>query len=291
MGFLDKIQSLLRRGRLDVSSRFELLREAISGTMSNFYMAKDRNTGEIVGLKIGDREKMELFEARFKGLNKPPEGEIATHMSHPNIVKTFEYGKTTDGLNYVVMEFLPGFGMHVLVNKRDPELEGRRLLLIRQMAAAIGEVHRKGFIHRDVCPRNFICSPSKDFVTLIDFGLSVPATADYMQAGNRTGTPLYMAPEVVRRRKTDQRLDVFSLGVTAYQVCCYDLPWVNSDTTGKAALQHDTVEPVDIFQRRPDLNKTLGNAIKKCINPNADRRPQSVDDFLSMIRTVESDTE
>jgi serine/threonine protein kinase len=291
MGFLDKIQSLIRRGRLDVPSRFELLREAISGTMSNFYMAKDRESGEIVGLKIGDREKVQLFEARFKGLKKPPEGEIATQMSHPNIVKTFEYGKTTDGLNYVVMEFLPGVGMHVLMNKRDPDIEGRRVSSIRQMAEAIAEVHRRGFIHRDVCPRNFICSPSKDLITLIDFGLSVPATPDFMQAGNRTGTPLYMSPEVVRRRKTDQRLDVFSLGVSAYQVCVYDLPWINSDTTGKAALQHDTVEPVNIFERRPDLNKTLGNAITKCIHPNADKRPQSVEDFLSMIRKVKSDTE
>ena len=83
MGILDQLQSLLPKGKLDVNKRFEKLREAISGTMSNFFMARDRQTDEIVGLKVGDREKVTLFEGRFKGLKKPAEGEIAMGMKHP----------------------------------------------------------------------------------------------------------------------------------------------------------------------------------------------------------------
>jgi serine/threonine-protein kinase len=112
-----------------------------------------------------------------------------------------------------------------------------------------------------------------------------------MQPGNRTGTPLYMAPEVVRRRWTDQRLDIFALGVSAYQVCTYELPWPVSETTGKAALAHDTQKPRPITDFRPTLNHTLGNAIMRCIEARANDRPQTVDQFLSSIRSVREDDE
>jgi len=74
--------------KVDISRRFELLRKAISGTMSKFYLARDRDSDSLVGLKVGDREKVELFEARFVGLSKPPEGEIAAQMRHPRIVES-----------------------------------------------------------------------------------------------------------------------------------------------------------------------------------------------------------
>jgi serine/threonine-protein kinase len=284
MGLFDKIQSLFRSTRLDVNERFELLREAISGTMSKFYMARDRHSGQVVGLKIGDREKVAFFESRFKGLNKPPEGQIAMGIRHPRIVTTLEYGKTIDDLNYIVMEFLPGPGLHALLKLRDQELVPHRVALVRQMAEAIREVHAQGYIHRDVCPRNFICSPEKDSLKLIDFGLTVPATKEFMQPGNRTGTPLYMAPEVVRRRWTDQRLDIFSLGVTAYQLCTFELPWPSSDTTGKAALAHDTDAPVDVLRYCPDLPPALASAIMRCLTADPNKRPQTMDELLNMIR-------
>ena len=108
MDFLGNLKSLLGGSRLDVRARFELLREAISGTMSEFYKARERRTGRIVGLKILDPKKTEAFEARFKGLSKPSEGKIATSLQHSHIVKTFEYGLTTIGQPYLIMEFLEG---------------------------------------------------------------------------------------------------------------------------------------------------------------------------------------
>ena len=290
MGFLSKLQSMLKpKERVDLRERFELKRRAISGTMSKFYMAYDRKYDRIVGLKIADREKVEAFEARFKGLHKPTEGEIATQMDHPLIVKTYEYGTATDGSPYIVMEFLDGPGLQFLLKQRDPVIEGHRHRIVRQMAQALEHVHQKGFIHRDVCPRNFIYHPPTQTVKLIDFGLTVPATEPFMQPGNRTGTPLYMSPEVVRRRDTDARLDIFAFGVSAYQVCTYELPWPSEDATGKTALAHDTRPPVDILKHRPALHPKLARAIMKCIEPDRRNRPQSMDAFLYMIREVESD--
>jgi serine/threonine-protein kinase len=291
MGILDKLKTAFRSGRLDVDARFELLREAISGTMSNFYLARDRQTGQVVGLKICDSDKVEAFEARFRGLKKPAEGEIALTLKHPCIVETLECGITTKGHHYIVMEFLKGAGLHTRIHSRDPSLNGQRVELIRQMAEAIDYVHRAEFIHRDVCPRNFICSPDGASLKLIDFGLTLPAKKEYMQPGNRTGTPMYMAPEIVRRRWTDQRVDIFALGVTCYHLCTFELPWPVGESPAMSAMSHDTVAPTDIYQYCPRLNRTLGSAIMQCMAAGPNQRPQSAGDFLRLIRGVQRETD
>jgi serine/threonine-protein kinase len=151
----------------------------------------------------------------------------------------------------------------------------------------VAAVHAAGFIHRDICPRNFILTNNGEDIKLIDFGLTVPATKEFMQPGNRTGTPNYMAPELVRRRPTDFRLDVFAFGVTAYEICTYELPWMRG-TTGMAAMTHDRV-PTDIRKYRPNINPVLANAIHSCIEPNVERRCPSMEKFLQMIREVRSE--
>lgn len=292
MGLWERLKSIfspkppgLAGKKLDVRSRFELLRSAISGTMSKFYMAKDRSTGEIVGLKILDPEKLAAFESRFKGLNKPCEGEIAARFYHPYIVNTIEHGVTTDGCQYLVMEYLEGPTMNSVLVARDGRLDGHRVKYLRQVAEALLAVHQAGFIHRDVCPRNLIFTGDFETLKLTDFGLTVPAKPPFMRPGNRTGTPNYMAPELVRRRATDQRLDVFSFGVTAYEICTGQLPWPRG-TTGMAAMSHDT-EPTDIRTHRPNINPLLAEAIHRSIEPDLSKRYRSMEDFLRKIRRVD----
>jgi serine/threonine-protein kinase len=253
--------------------------------MSKFYVAKDRQTGEMVGLKILDPEKTAQLEARFKGLNKPCEGEIATRLQHPYIVRTLEYGLTTKGAQYLVMELLSGTGMNSLIVAKDPRLDGRRVKYLRQTAEALDAVHQAGFIHRDVCPRNLMLTTDGEILKLTDFGLTVPATPPFLQPGNRTGTPNYMAPELVRRQATDARLDVFAFGVTAYEVCTFELPWP-CGTTGQAAMAHDQ-PPADIRKRRPRIHPELAAAINACIQPDVKKRCPSMQHFLKAIRKLE----
>lgn len=285
--FFSKFQSLFKEQRIDVSARFELLRDAVSGTMSNFHLARDIQTGKHVGLKLLDPEKTAAFESRFKGLNKPSEGKIAMSLHHPRIVETYEFGETKSGFYYIMMEFVQGAGLNNLIPNKDPVLNGNRLILIRQMLEAIDVVHKAGYIHRDICPRNFIVAPDGKSLKLIDFGLTVPAEPPYMQPGNRTGTPLYMAPEIVRRRLTDQRVDVFAFGVTAFYLLCGEHPWPSSDTTGKAALQHDTEKPASLLELRPKTDKTLAKVIQQCIAANANDRPQTAEAIIRALRLVE----
>jgi len=285
MALLDRLKSWFPQNRLEVSTRFALLREATQGTMSSFYMARDLRTDKVVGLKILDPEKTAFHEARFKGLHKPSEGEIALQLKHPRIVETYEHGITTDGSQYVVMEHLEGPTIRSLLIGRDPRFEGRRLRWIRQAAEAIAAVHAAGFLHRDICPRNLMLTTGGEDLKLIDFGLTVPATPPFMQPGNRTGTPNFMAPELVRRRPTDQRLDIFSFGVTAYEICTFQLPWT-SGATGLAAMGHDK-PPTDIRKYRPQINPTLAKAIHGCIEPEVQQRCPTIERFLAAIYNVE----
>jgi serine/threonine-protein kinase len=232
-----------------------------------------------------DIKKTADFTSRFKGLTKPTEGEIASQFNHPHIVKTLEHGITTRNEQYVVMEFLEGPGLNSLIIGRDERLEGNRLNLIRQIAQALQAVHKAGFIHRDICPRNLVADLEAKNLKLIDFGLTVPATAPYMLPGNRTGTPNYMAPELVKRQKTDQRLDVFAFGVTAFEILTYELPWQRG-TTGQAAMTHANEDAVDLRKYRRQVDLKLAKAITSCITQRVEARCASMDEFLKMIRDV-----
>ena len=279
MGISQFLKSILDSGKVDIASRYEILREAVSGTMSNFHMARDRQKDEIVGLKILDKAKTDALEARFKGLKKPTEGEIATSFKHPRIVQTFSHGMTTNNEQFLVMEFLDGPGLNSLVIGRSKLLNGNRLTLARQAAEAIEAVHEAGFIHRDICPRNFVCAKDATSLKLIDFGLTLPATKEFMQPGNRTGTPNYMAPEVVRRKATDKRLDIFAFGVSVYELFAFELPWQRGDT-GQAAMTHGMSAPPPLSKYYPKINPLLEAAIHKCIEAEPENRFQSISQFL-----------
>jgi eukaryotic-like serine/threonine-protein kinase len=285
VSLLSNLKARWAGNKVNVRERFELLREAISGTMSSFYMARDRQLDRIVGLKILDPVKTAALEARFTGLKKPREGEIASQFHHPFIVETLAHGMTTNNEQFIVMEFLDGPGLNSLIVARN-KLAGRRLALLRQAAEALSVVHKAGFIHRDVCPRNFVVAKDLDKLKLIDFGLSVPATGPYLQPGNRTGTANYMAPEVVRRRPTSQRLDIFAFGVTAFELFAFDLPWPRG-ADGLAAMAHGVDQHADIRKSCPRIHPTLAAAIESCLESAPEKRPESMDKLLQMIRSVD----
>ena len=291
MGLLDSIKSALKSGggksggKIDVEGRFHRERTAFTGTMANFFIAKDREHDDRrVGVKVVDPEKSQQFESRFKGLKKPSEGEIAMQMKHPKVVETYEYGTSLKGEPVVVMEYIAGPSMqNIVVQKLEDPVRGKRLMLIRDMAESLVYVHEKEFIHRDICPRNFICLPGVTGVKLIDFGLTVPATPPFMQPGNRTGTPLYMSPEIVRRRATDKRVDIFSFGVTCFCLLAFEHPWQGQVLNGRAALSHDTRPPKDIFTLLPNIDPRLGKAVMSALDPKVDDRTGSMKTFLSQI--------
>jgi len=286
MGISSFFKSILEGGKVDIGRRYEILREAVSGTMSDFHQARDRETDQIIGLKILDKQKTEQLEMRFRGLDKPCEGEIAMTLKHPLIVTTHAHGMTTQGQQFVVMEFLDGPGLNSLIIGQSKLLDGNRLTLMRQAAESLSVVHEAGYIHRDVCPRNYVCAKDASSLKLIDFGLTVPARKEFMQPGIRTGTPNYMAPEVVRRKSTDMTLDIFAFGVSMYEMFAFTLPWQRGTSDGLAAMSHGQSEPPPLKTFCPQIHPAIAEAIATCMRPEpADRFP-SMKRFLSAISSV-----
>jgi len=272
--------------QVDLWKRFERLRESNSGTMSAFYKVRDRQDGAVRGLKVIDRKKAAPIEGRYRGLGKPTEGEIGKRITSPNIARTVEWGEATTGDPYVLQEFIEGTLLHMLLTTKKTVFSlAQKIDRVRQAAAAIAVVHAAGFVHRDICPRNFILQ-SDGRLVLFDFGLTVPDKPVFLQPGNRIGTPNYMAPEVVRRKQADKRIDIFSFGVTAYEICTLASPWPRG-TTGSAALAHDK-PPEPIETHWPEIPRQLAAAITACLAAEPAGRPESMDCFLGSILKVKA---
>lgn len=275
MQFLKKLfQRKPKIAKVDIARRFDLIGRVGQGSMSKVFRATDSLSGRIVALKILDKAKTARLDRRFVGMSKPTEGEVAITLQHPNIVKTMEYGITTQDEQYLVMEFLEGVGMSYLVDAQNPRMVEQRLWILIQLGEAIEYLHQQNWIHRDICPRNVIVTDD-NIVKLIDFGLVVPNTDPFRAPGNRTGTANYMAPELIKRQRTDQRIDIFSFAVTCFESYSRKLPWQTPTNIAESldtVLQHINQPPNDIRNLAKDIDEQVAKAIMKGIAPRPDDR-------------------
>ena len=282
MGFLSKLFGSRSGGRkiVDAKKRWDLQSRAGQGSMSKVWKAYDRDLGRTVAVKINDKVKTAKFEEKFKlmGLKKPPEGEICAGLRHDNIVRTFEHGLTTQGEPYLVMEWVEGLGLNFLIDSRHQQMNGNRINFIGQLCDALQFLHDSKFLHRDLCPRNVMVT-NEGVVKLIDFGLTIPYTPEFCQPGNRTGTVDYLAPEVIKRSTTDHRVDLFALGITAYEIFTNVLPWeksLNSDDTIRRRLN---TPPRNVKAVKPDIEDDLARVLMKSIEIDRTARFGSANEF------------
>ena len=256
-----------------VSKRFDLRGRTGQGSMSKVFQAYDRDLGRTIALKLLDKVKTKKFEERFKGLatRKPTEGEVCIDLTHENIVKTYEFGTTAEGEPYLVMEWVEGSGLNFLIETKNAQLDGNRFNYVRQLCDATSYLHGQKFVHRDLCPRNIMVTP-EGVVKLIDFGLTIPATPDYFAPGNRTGTTDYMAPEIIKRMTTDVRVDVFALGVTAFEVFTGMLPWERAPSSDENLRRRLNTPARNAKDLRPDLDDELVAVLMKSIERDRNLR-------------------
>jgi serine/threonine protein kinase len=269
---------------VDVSKRFELLGRTGQGSMSKVWRARDRNIGRVVCLKILDKEKTARFEARFPGLKRPSEGAVMMLLRHPNIVKTFEHGLTTKGEPFIVMELIEGMGLNFLVETRSPNLKGNRVNFLCQIASGLEYLHGQKYLHRDICPRNVMVT-NEGQVKIIDFGLTVPYTPAFCKPGNRTGTPNYLAPELIKRTTTDHRVDLFALGVTAYEMFTNNMPWEKSESL-ITLMSHMNSPGKDPREFVPDMDADLVKVIRRAIERDPRERFQTAGEMREAFRSL-----
>jgi serine/threonine protein kinase len=292
VGLLTKLKQLFgsspkgfrKLPRVDVRKRFDLLGRTGQGSMSKVWRAYDRSLGRTVCLKILDKEKTAKFEARFPGINKPFEGAICVTLRHKNIVQTFEHGQSFEGEPFLVMELIDGMGLNYLIETRSEQLKGNRVNFLCQTADALEYLHNQGFLHRDVCPRNIMVT-REGVVKLIDFGLTIPYRPEFCKPGNRTGTPNYLAPELIRRVTTDHRVDLFALGVTAYEVFTGELPWEKTQSL-QTLLSHMNSPGKDPRAFRPDLDPATAQFLLKAIERDPRDRYQTPAAFREALQAL-----
>jgi serine/threonine protein kinase len=278
---------LIKRARLkkvNIDARFIKERKLGQGSMSEVWRAKDKLTGRVVALKVLDLEKTERLEARFEGLAKPSEGEVALKLRHPHIVQTLEHGITSNYEQYLVMEYINGVSLTLPIALQNELMETHRLTFMVQVGEGLDYFHKQGWIHRDLCPRNILVD-RRNSIKLIDFGLVVPNTPPFRAPGNRTGTASYMAPELIKRMPTDQRIDVYSYAVTCYEMFTKRLPHDADPTlTLDMIVQHINQPPVDIRELVPDIDDQVASTIMKGIAAKPDDRWDSVASMLHRLR-------
>lgn len=291
MDILKALKSLFSRGSrshlpvINVERRFELLGRTGQGSMSKVWRARDKETGRTVCLKVLDKVKTAKFEARFVGLNRPSEGTILGALRHPNIVKSFEHGLTTAQEQYVVMELIEGSGLNFLVETRSPVITKHKVDLLCQLADALEYTHKTGYLHRDICPRNVMVTTDR-VVKLIDFGLAIPLTPAFCKPGNRTGTTNYLAPELIKRQTTDHRVDMFALGVTAYELYTGDLPWEKAASV-QVLLSHMNMPGRDPRELVRKMSEETAKFLMKAVDQDPKKRFQNPAEFRDALKELE----
>lgn len=278
-----------RLKRTNLTKRYRILSQtSAQGSMSQVFKAIDEETGRTVCLKLQDAGKTAAALARTSAAEpRPSEGEVLQRISHPNVVRLFDFGESTTGEYYLAMEYVEGVTLAYLREARNPTL-GEKLELLAQAADGLAAVHDAGFIHHDFGPRNLLVN-SAGQVKLIDFGLAVPNTAEFRRPGNRTGTLQYLAPEVIRREPKDERLDIFAWGVTAFELLTGRAPY---DTTGDTMSQmrvRINSDPHDLARVAPQHPTELCTIVRKALARRREDRWPHAATLAEAIREVPTD--
>jgi serine/threonine protein kinase len=281
---LQKLKGLFGPGgRVSLDRRFSISCETPQGSMSRVYRAVEKESGRTVCLKIQLPEKQTAAESRAERVTRPPEGEIAMKIVHPNVVRTYEHGITTEGERFQVMEFVLGVSLKFVREATKTGLRAK-VLLLAQAADSLAAVHAAGYIHHDVNPNNFLVNHD-NMVKLIDFGLAVPNTPAFQRPGNRTGMLQYMAPELIRRESTDERIDIFGFGVMAYELLTNRLPF-GGGTSLQQMTQKINVAPIDPVLANPRISDDLRDILIKTLARRKDDRWPKMSTLGDALRAV-----
>lgn len=259
-------------GRVDLERRFSIACETPQGSMSKVYRATDKESGRTICLKIQLPEKYSDAAQRAHKVNRPTEGAIASQVVHPNVVRTLEHGVSREGALYLVMEYIDGVSLKFVREATKVGIRGK-VKILADAAEGLAAVHKAGFIHHDVNPNNFLVLRDNS-VKLIDFGLAVPNTPEFQRPGNRTGMLQYMAPELIRRETTDERIDIFGFGVMAYELLTDKLPFGSGGNSLAQMTQKINAEPNDPALANPRLSEDLCEILRKTLKRKPGRWPK-----------------
>lgn len=262
-----------------LQDRYEILGRIGSGGMSVVYKAKCHTLNRLVAIKVLKEEfaSDENFVSKFK-----MEAQAAARLSHPNIVNVYDVVDEGD-LHYIVMELIEGITLKSYIEKKG-FLENKEAIGIAiQVAQGIAAAHEQHIIHRDIKPQNMIISKDGN-VKVADFGIARAVSSQTMNA-TAVGSVHYISPEQARGGYCDERSDIYSFGITMYEMVTGRVPF-EGDNTVAVALAHLETPITPPSQLNPAVSSGLEQIILKCTQKKPDRRYSSIGDVITDLRHV-----
>jgi len=254
--------------------RYQLEREIGRGAMGVVYLGRDTAINRLVAIKAiplaAEFSDSELAEARTRFFR---EAETAGRLNHPNIVTIYDVGEER-GLAYIAMEYLKGRHLSEYATS-SMLLEPRKVLeLMARTAQALGFAHKQQVVHRDIKPANIMYDPATDVLKITDFGIARLTGAGSTRTGIVLGTPSFMSPEQLEGRTVTGHSDLFSLGVSLFQLLTGQLPFTADSMTGLMQRIAETPHP-PLRAFRPDLPACVESIIDRTLAKNPEARFES----------------
>jgi serine/threonine protein kinase len=279
-----------------LQGRYSITRKIGQGGMGAVYEA----THELIGKRVAVKVLLDKYAKKDQVVARlEQEARLASAIGHEHIIDITDFGTTSDGRTFVVMEFLEGESLAECLSREGTLPEQRILSVAHQIASALGAAHAKGIIHRDVKPENvfLLRRKDRDFVKVVDFGISKnlrssgenPDSPRLTQTGMVLGTPLYMSPEQARGdEQLDHRIDIYALGVIMYELATGKVPFGgNNYLSVISQVLND--EPTRPRALRPELTEEFEAVVLRALEKDREKRYQSTEEFLNDLSALLDD--
>lgn len=256
-----------------IGDRYEILEKIGTGGMSDVYKAKDHKLNRFVAVKVLKQEFSENanFVSKFR-----IEAQAAAGLMHPNIVNVYDVGEEGDN-HYIVMELVDGITLKKYIEKKARLSVKEAVSIAIQVSMGIEAAHNNHIIHRDIKPQNIIIS-KEGKVKVTDFGIAKAATSNTITS-NVMGSVHYTSPEQARGGYSDEKSDIYSLGITMFEMLTGRVPF-NGETTVAIAIKHIQEEFPSPREYVSEIPVCVEQIVFKCCQKSPDRRYQSMSELI-----------
>ncbi|MCI7813459.1 MAG: Stk1 family PASTA domain-containing Ser/Thr kinase [Robinsoniella sp.] len=263
---------MLKEGMF-IQERYEIVDRIGSGGMADVYKAKDHKLNRFVAVKVLKPEFREdtAFISKFQ-----VEAQSAAGLSHPNIVNVYDVGDE-NGIDYIVMELVEGITLKEYISKKGKLAVREAISIAIQVSMGLEVAHNNSIVHRDVKPQNIMISTDGK-VKVTDFGIARAASTNTINS-TVMGSVHYSSPEQARGGYSDYKSDIYSLGITMYEMLTGHVPF-DGDTTVSIAIKHLQEEMRSPREYVPDLPKSIVQIIYKCTQKSPDRRYNDMSELI-----------
>jgi serine/threonine protein kinase len=256
-----------------LGQRYDVLRDAGQGSMGNVFKARDRETGEIVALKLlkpeiaSDQAMMDRFKNELL---------FARKITHKNVCRVHDFNRI-GGVAYTSMEFVEGESLRSVLNRFGGLPLRKGIDLAQQICSGLKEAHAQGIVHRDLKPENIMVD-ERGNAKIMDFGIARSMDVLTRMTGAMVGTPAYMAPEQVGGKPVDYRTDIYSLGLILYEIFTGTQAF-HADNAVAIAMKQLNEQPVAPHEVEPGIPAPIERATMKCLEKDPAKRFQTVQEL------------